>query len=134
MENASQNTGKPYVRKIPIFWWTRRWVDLRFVLRELTSVCVAVYCLIFLFFVRSILLGPEAYAAFMARMQSPLMIVVHVLLLGGLLYHSITWFNLAPKAMVIKIGTMRIPDLLIAAANYAGWIVISVVLFWLMLN
>ncbi len=134
MENTSEHSGKPFVRKIPIFWWIRRWVDLRFVLRELTSVCVAAYCMIFLFYVRSILMRPEAYEAFTAQLQSPVMIVVHVLLLGGLLYHSITWFNLAPKAMVIKIGTWQIPDLLVAAANYAGWIVISFVLFWLALN
>ena len=134
MENAVEKRLKPFVREIPIFWWTRRWVDLRFVLRELTSVCVAVYCLIFLFYVRSVLLGPEAYAAFIAQMKSPYMIILSIVLLPGLFFHSITWFNLAPKAMVIKVGTMRIPDMMIAAANYTGWLVVSVVLFWLFLN
>ena len=134
MENTVEKRLKPFVREIPIFWWTRRWVDLRFVLRELTSVCVAVYCLIFLFYVRSVLLGPEAYGAFIEQMNSPYMIILSIVLLPGLFFHSITWFNLAPKAMVIKVGTMRIPDMMIAAANYTGWLVVSVVLFWLFLN
>lgn len=133
MQSSSQNRGKTFVRKIPIFWWTRRWVDLRFVLRELTSVCVAICCMIFLFYVRSILLGPEAYAAFLDFMKSPFMIALNVVLLPGLIFHTITWLNLAPKAMVIKVGSTRIPDLLIVLANYAGWAAVSAGLVWLML-
>jgi len=64
-------------------------------------------------------------------LASPLAIIIHVLLLGGLLFHSITWFNLAPKAMVIKLGGKNIPGALIALANYMGWLVISGLLIFL---
>jgi fumarate reductase subunit C len=125
---------KMYRRHINIFWWANRWIHIKFIARELTSICVAVYCLILLFFVWAILRGPEAYAAFTSTMRSPAVIVLHILLLGGLLFHSITWFNLAPKAMVIKLGEKNVPGIFIALMNYVGWVVISIVLVWLVWN
>jgi fumarate reductase subunit C len=123
---------KMYKRHMNIFWWANRWIHFKFIARELTSVCVAIYSLLLLSFAGSLLDGPESFEAFVSTMQSPLFIVLHVLLLGGLLFHSITWFNLAPKAMVIKIGDRHIPGVFIALMNYVGWVVISVALIWLM--
>ena len=42
------------------------------------------------------------------------------------LYHSVTWFNLTPKAMVFWRGEERVSPTLIAASNYAAWIVVSI--------
>jgi fumarate reductase subunit C len=56
------------------------------------------------------------------------MIVINVLALGAALYHSITWFNLSPKAMVVRLGNWRVPDIMIAGGNYAGWLFISAVI------
>ena len=122
------------MKKVPIFWWTRRWVDIRFITRELTSVCVAAYAVVLVFYVRAIIQGPEAFAGFLELLANPFVIFLHVFALLGLLYHSITWFNLAPKAMVIKLGEFRIPDILISVMNYAGWAFVSVAIFWLVLN
>src|SRR5680860_1116124 len=120
-----------YKRHINIFWWANRWVYIRFIARELTSICVAVYSLILLFYVWSILKGPESFEAFSSAMRSPVVIVLHVLLLGGLIFHSITWFNLAPKAMVIKFGNKTVLGIIIILMNYVGWAAISAVLVWL---
>ncbi|MEK6780080.1 MAG: fumarate reductase subunit C [Bacteroidota bacterium] len=134
MENNSSVQSKLYTRKVPILWWMHRWVDIRFITRELTSIFVATYAVIFLFYIRSVSQGAEAFAEFSEKLSSPLLIGFHVFALAALLYHSITWFNLAPKAMVIKIGETKIPGLLIALMNYAGWIFISIVIGWLILN
>ena len=135
MENSDNNNQrKLYIRKVPILWWTHRWVDFLFIIRELTSLCVAGYVVVFVFYVRSVIQGPEAFARFSGFLQSPLAVLWHGFALAGLIYHSITWFNLAPKAMVIKIGEYRIPDLLIAMMNYAGWALVSITIFWLVLN
>ncbi|WP_373496816.1 hypothetical protein [Aquiflexum sp.] len=134
MERKVMPNIKMYKRHIHILWWTNRWIHIKFIARELTSICVAAYSLILLFFVKAVLTGPESYEAMMSFLVSPLAIIIHVLLLGGLLFHSITWFNLAPKAMVIKMGDKNIPGILIALANYVGWFVISILLFVLILN
>ena len=134
MENNSRAESKLYIKRVPILWWTRRWVDIRFITRELTSVFVAGYVLIFLFYIRAVSQGPDAFAIFSAKLTSPLSVAVHCFALVALMYHSITWFNLAPKAMVVKIGDNKIPGVLIALVNYVGWAVISIVIIWLVLK
>ena len=130
MHSVSQSKTKLYIKKVPILWWTRRWVDIKFISRELTSVFVAGYSIALLCYVRSVSEGPEAFTRFTERLASPAMITLHVFTLLALLYHSITWLNLAPKAMVIKIGTKEIPGALIILMNYAGWATISAAVIW----
>jgi len=50
------------------------------------------------------------------------------------LFHSITWFNLGPKAMAVRVRGKRIPDLFLAAPNYVVWVVVSGVIAWLVLR
>ncbi len=125
---------KMYKRHMNIFWWANRWIHIKFIARELTSICVAAYAVILLFYVRAALNGPEAFEEFAALLKSPIVIAVHVLMLGGLLFHSITWFNLAPKAMVIKVGENNVPGMVIALMNYLGWIAISLFFVWLFMK
>ena len=117
------------VRK-PIFWWIRRFADIRFIFREMTSVAVAYSVIGLVIIYRALLTGPEAYAALMDTLTEPLWITVNIFALGAVLYHAITWFNLAPRAIVMRLGKWRIPDLMIAGGNYAAWCVISAVIFW----
>jgi fumarate reductase subunit C len=51
-----------------------------------------------------------------------------------IVFHAITWFNLAPKAMVVHVGHTRVPGFLIAASNYAAWVVASAVVLGLVLG
>ncbi len=125
-------TEPTYKKKMTIFWWASRWYHIKFISRELTSVFVAGYVILFLFYVRSVLQGPEEFEKISSLLKSPLMISLHSAALLALIFHSVTWFNLAPKAMVVKIGDKKIPGILIALANYAGWAVISLVLIWLL--
>ena len=116
--------------RMPIFWWVRRWVYICFIAREMTSVAVA-YCAVLLILVyRALQSGPEAYASLMSLLSYPAMIVLHVFALFAVLYHSITWFNLSPKAMVVRVGRWRVPDLMIAGGNYVAWLLISGVIAW----
>lgn len=124
---------KVYNKRIPIFWWVHKWPHTRFILRELTSVFVAFYAIVLLLHVRSLAAGPEAYVDFMAWLQTPFALALHTVALAMALYHSVTWFSLAPKAMVLRIGRRRIPGWAIAGANFAAWGVFSAVLAWIIL-
>lgn len=131
MQNKVMPNIKLYRRHMNIFWWGSRWVHVKFILRELTSICVALYALVFLWYVWSVLKGPEAYQQSLTVLGSPVAVAVHLLLLAGLIFHSITWFNLAPKAMEIKLGRKRVPAVAILSGNYIGWVLISIGLVWL---
>jgi len=125
---------KWYRRPVSVWWWLESWPYARFVLRELTSVAVGYFALITLWQVHAIRRGPEAYARVLARLRSPLFIVFDVIALGFVLFHSVTWFNLAPKAMVLRVGGKRVRDSALIGANYAAWVLISAVLAWIVVR
>jgi fumarate reductase subunit C len=114
-----------YRRRVSVWWWLESRSYRGFVLRELTSVAVAFFALVLLWQIRALGQGPEAYARVIARLRSPLFVVLDLLALAFVLFHSITWFNLAPKAMVVRLRGKRLPDVLIAGANYAAWVVLT---------
>ena len=125
---------KWYRRAVSVWWWLENWSYTRFVLREITSVFVACFALIYLLLLRSLVAGPDAYAHFMARLQSPWFLMLHTVTFFFVLFHALTWFNLAPKAMVLRLGGKRVPDFVIVAGNYFVWLVASAVVVWFFLR
>jgi fumarate reductase subunit C len=45
-------------------------------------------------------------------------------------YHTVTWFNVTPKALPVQMGEAFVPQGAIAGAHYAGWAVLSVVILF----
>ena len=114
-----------YRRRVSVWWWLESRSYTGFVLRELTSVFVAFFALVLLWQVRALGQGPDAYSRSLARLQTPLFLALNGVALLFLLFHSVTWFNLAPTAMVVRLRGKRVPDLVIAGANYGAWVVLS---------
>ncbi len=54
--------------------------------------------------------------------------------LAILVYHSVTWFHLTPKAMVVRLRGRLVPGVAIAGSAFAGWVVVSLFVAWLVLN
>ncbi len=125
---------KWYRRRVSVWWWLESRTYTGFVLRELTSVFVALFALVTLWQLRAVARGPEAYARFEARLESPLFLVFHAVALLFVLFHSITWFNLAPKAMVMRLGGKRMPDAFVAGSNYAAWLLLSAAVAFFLLR
>lgn len=131
--NYKRFKPKMYHRKMSIFWWTDRKPYVKFIVRELTSVFVAVYAVILLFKINALSQGPEAWEAMLASLSTPFSVTLHVVILFFLIFHSITWFMLAPSAMVLKMGKKRIPGAAIILANFFMWIVLSAGILWVVL-
>jgi fumarate reductase subunit C len=126
------NVAKPYTKRVPVLWWISKWKHLHFIFRELTSLCVVFCSLELLYLVYVVSQGENAYMQFIEQLKSPWLTIANCFAFFGLLFHSYTWFNLAPKAMVVKIGKNTVPGALVLLANYAGWIVVSIVLIWIL--
>jgi fumarate reductase subunit C len=116
------------------YWWVGRWSYLRFILRELTSVFVAWFVILTLLQISALKRGPADYMQFQQWLRNPMLVALNILSLFFVIFHAITWFNLAPKAMAIRLGSKRVPDVLIAAPNYVAWLVISAAIAWLLLR
>ncbi len=125
---------KWYRTRMPIFWWVHKWAHTKFILRELTSVFIAFYALVLLGQIRALTQGPEAYASFLDWLQSPVSIGLHLLAFVFVVFHSVTWFHLAPKALVLRLGTKRVPDRVIIGVNYIAWGIFSLVVAWIILS
>lgn len=122
---------KPYVRPMPATWWLQRWPYLLFMLREISSIFVAAYAVLFLVMLHRLSQGPAAYTAFLEGLLSPLAILFHIVALAFALLHTITWFHLTPKALAIRIGEERVPPGMIILPNYVAWILVSAFLVWM---
>jgi succinate dehydrogenase subunit C len=123
-----------YRARVSTYWWLHQWSYAKFVLRELSSVFVAWFVILTLLWIRALERGPEAYAAFGRWMSHPVILALNALSLFFVLFHTITWFNLAPRAMAVRVREKRVPEPWIAAANYSAWLVISVALGWFLLG
>jgi fumarate reductase subunit C len=123
-----------YRRRVSVWWWLKNRSYTRFVLREFTSVFVAFFAVVTLWQLRALAEGPEAYGRFLARLQTPLFLVLDTIAFLFVLFHAITWFNLTPKAMVLRLGGKRVPDAVILGLNYAAWLVLSGAVAFLLLR
>jgi fumarate reductase subunit C len=123
-----------YRERVSTYWWLWRWQYLKFVLRELSSVFVALFVVMTLAQIAALGRGPEEYARFQEWLRSPLVVLANLVSFFFVLFHAITWFNLAPAALVVHVRGRRVPGALIAAANYAGWIAASAAIAWIVLR
>ena len=130
----SEYHPKWYRRRMPIFWWLGRPSYTRFIVRELTSVFVAYTAVVLLVQLWSLARGPEAYDQFLSWLQLRPVIAVNIVVLAALLFHTVTWLNLAPKALVLRFGGRRMPATVVLLMHYAAWLVVSAVVAWLLLR
>jgi fumarate reductase subunit C len=134
MIKTNEYVPKSYPQRVSTYWWLARWAYLKFILRETSSVFVAWGVAMTLFQISALSGGPAAYTEFSEWLRSPWVVALNVVSLLFVGFHAITWFNLAPKAMAVRLGGKRLPDIAIAAPNYAAWAVASAVVAWIVLG
>ena len=123
-----------YRPHVSVYWWLGQWQYLRFILREISSVFVAWFVVVTLMQLRALRAGPEAYTRFEHWLQNPLVIALNVISLCFVIFHAITWFNLAPRAMAVRVRGKKLPEIFISAPNYAMWVAVSVGVAWMVLR
>jgi fumarate reductase subunit C len=123
-----------YRRRVPLLWWTRRRSYTIFMLRELSSVFVALFVVELLLLVRAVARGPSAYQGFLDTMANPAVIVVNVVALAFMLLHAVTFANLTPRAMVVRLRGRKVPGRVILAGVYVGWLAVTAFLAWLVVR
>jgi len=123
-----------YRPRMSTWWWLRSWHYLAFILRELSSVFVAWSVAYLLLLVRAVIQKDSSYQQFVIWSRSPAILVVNVVSLIFVVYHAVTWFNLAPRAMVVHLRGRRVPGAWIAASNYGAWALVSALVAWLVLQ
>lgn len=117
---------KPYQREIKNDWWLKSAFYSKYMIREGSSVLITLYSLILAWGVFRLSQGEVAFNAWLSALQHPISIILHLFVLSIALYHTITWFSLAPKAVDLYIKGKPIDAKLIVAGHYIAFIVVSV--------
>jgi fumarate reductase subunit C len=120
--------------RVSTYWWLQRAAYFAFIMRELSSVFIAWFVVYLLLLVRAVTQGADRYQAFLDWSAGPGVLALNVIALLFIVYHAITWFNLAPQAIAVRVRGQRVPGVLIAASNYVAWVVASAVVAWLLIG
>lgn len=119
---------RPHVPRMPRLWWLRRPNYIRYMLRELTCVWIGAYVIAVVTGLYRLRQGPDAWEAYWQAFGSVPGILFQIVALAFVLYHTVTWFALAPQTMPIWRGEHRVPSDWIKAAHYLIWVVVSVII------
>jgi fumarate reductase subunit C len=123
-----------YQRPVHLFWWLERRSYVLFVLRELSSVFIAWFVVFLLLLVNAVGDGEASYQKFLDWSGQWWVVALNVIALLFVLLHVVTWFALAPRAMVIKVRGRRLPPMQVVAAHYLAWLVLSAIVAWVVLQ
>jgi fumarate reductase subunit C len=123
-----------YRRRVSTYWWMARRAYLTFILRELSSLSIVWFVIFTLMQIRALSGDADRYRQFQAWAKEPVVIVLNLIALFFVVFHAVTWFNLAPKAMVVRLRGKRVPSLWIALPNYLAWAVASALVAWIILK
>jgi fumarate reductase subunit C len=124
-------TVEGYRRPVSTWWWLRKRSYLVFVLRELSSVFVAWFVAFLLVMITAVGRGESSYQRFLDVAAHPVLVAINVVAFAFLVLHVVTWFALTPQAMVVRLGGRRVPGSVILASQYAGLVVVSAFVLWL---
>jgi fumarate reductase subunit C len=143
-EPHSYSEGRPHAytayhprwlrQRVSTYWWVQKPSYFAFIMRELSCLFVAWFVVYLLMLVRAIGEGEAAYQAFLAWSAGPGVLLVNLVGFGFIVYHAITFFVAAPQALVVHVGRKRVPSILVGAAHYLGWMVVSAVVAWVVMG
>lgn len=128
---GEEMSRKPYTREMTYRWIFRHPRYLRYMARELSCLFIGAYALLMVWGLKALAGGSQTWGAFLESLQSPISVVFHVIALGFALYHSVTWFNLTPKAFPVQLGENFLPASVIAGMHFAAWALVSFVILLL---
>ncbi|RFF26677.1 MULTISPECIES: fumarate reductase subunit C [unclassified Wenzhouxiangella] len=121
----------PWQPEMPALWWLSQPNYVRYMLRELTCIWVGAWVGMAIVGLIRLRQGPEAWEGFLGALGSAPGIVFQIVALLFVLYHTVSWFRLAPSTMPIWIGETRVPSGWIELAHYAAWILASLLILYL---
>jgi len=122
---------RPYIREFSkTGWWLKHPRYIRYMAREMSALFIGIYALILMAGLFELSRGEAAYEAFLEKAEGTVGLIFAVFAFAFAVYHTVTWFQVTPKAMPLMIGGKRIPGSFIVAAHWFGFIVVSAAL-WL---
>ena len=121
-------------RRVSTYWWLQKRSYFAFILREGSCLFVAWFVVYLLVLFDAAGRGPASYARFLAWSSTPWVLALNTVSLAFLMYHAVTFFVAAPRALVLHIGRRRVPERLVLWGHYLAWAAASALVLWLLLG
>ena len=124
----STEVTKTYRRPIPNTWWLKQRSTILFMIREWSSIFVALYAICLLGQLWALSEGADRYNALLAKSLSGASLVLHLVMGVFVLYHTVTWFKISGRIF----GSGPLSPGAVTAINYVVWIAASIgVFYWI---
>lgn len=134
MSVVRPDKSRLYYRKMPSSWWLTKRSYFLFMMRELSSVFIAIFLIVFLIQLYQLTRGPEAYVAFAQQLSSPGWLIFNFVTLLFALYHSVTWFQSSAIVVPLRLGEREVPRNVFLALNIVALAAVSLVILLLFLT
>ena len=133
-QGQAQSDHRVLPPRVSTLWWLEKRSYFTFILREMSCVFVAWFVVYLLLLVRAVSQGDAAYQELLAWSATTPILLLNVVSFLSLIFHTVTFFDAAPRAMVMKVGPNPVPAGLVLAGHYAGLAAASAVVCWLLLG
>ena len=118
---------KTYTRPVTGTWWTRKPFYRWYMLRELSSLFIALYALVLLWGLWRLGQGRAAYEAWLAALSSSGFLLFHGVAFVLVTYHAWTWFKIMPKTL----PRIALSDRAVVGLGVSAVFAVSALLLWI---
>ena len=125
-EVTRSTSSRVYRPGMSATWWLKSRRYFLFMMRELSSLFIALFVLVFLYELFLLSRGPEAHGLLQGSLRAPAAVAFYVVAFLFAVYHTVTWFQAASRIQVVRLGSWTMPGWMMVAGALGAWIVISV--------
>lgn len=112
-----------YVREVKPDWWKKLDFYKMYILRESTALPTIWFCIVLLY--GFLCLGNGTFeTSFVSFLKNPLVIILSVITMAGVVFNTLTWFGLTPKALNLIYKNERVPQ---SAIKGLMWVITAAV-------
>ncbi len=129
-KSGKLNSGN-YRREMKRSWFMEVPFYQRYAVREATAITTLIYTIILICGLAALVQGPAEFSAWVEAQKSFLAMAFADLALLMALYHTMTWFAAAPKAMPLQFGVKKVPEKQVILGNWVIMILASIIVFFI---
>ena len=122
-EPAAPGGYRTYRPRMPWAWWTGNRRYAVYMLREASSIFIAVWSVLFLAQLSRLRSGRESYDRFVRAQRAPGWLLFHLISFLFALLHAVTFLQLAGTVQTVRLGSRKLTARQVTAGAFAGWAV-----------